>query len=395
MSKLEAAAMAARLGRHIAWEKLTRPKPRMLSSIPPSLSALTTDWLSAALCQNHADARVERFDISRGSHGSTSRAALQIHYNPAGQKAGLPSRLFIKMTPRLTSRLVCGLSGALASECGFFQKVRGGTDIEAPRAVYCTWDPRSYRSVLLFEDIATTQNCTFLSTEAVITRPQAEDMVSLLAKLHGAYWASPRLHGEFNWLKTSYGFQDNANRLINFESRTLVGISRGEAVIPQALLRQRKQIWSTAMRSLELNSQSPMTYLHHDVHIGNWYRTGAGRMGLTDWQCNTKGQWASDVAYALTSALQVEDRRAWERDLLTLYLQQLAATGAPAPDFEAAWLAYRQQMFHGYIFWLYTLGAGALQPAMQPEHYSLANVERMSNAIVDLEAMAAVNDTAH
>lgn len=393
MSKLEALSMAARLGGHIAWEKLSRPRPRTLASLPPSIEAITAEWLTAALCAGHAGAWVERFEFSRGSRGTTSRAAMQVQYNRAGQNVGLPTRLFVKMTPHLTSRLVCGLSGALASECGFHQKVRKGLRLEAPQAFYSAWDARSCRSAILFEDIATTRGCEFLNTEAHITRPQAEDMVRMLATLHAAYWASPRLDTEFTWLKTSQGFQENTNRLIDFETRTLIGITRGESVIPGELLVRRDAIWPAAMHSLELNSRAPLTYLHHDVHIGNWYRTREGRMGLTDFQCNVKGQWASDVAYALSSALQIEDRRSWERELLDLYLAHLAADGVPVPNREAAWLTYRQQQFHGYIFWLYTLGAGALQPAMQPDRYSLTNIQRMSQAIVDLDSLTALSQT--
>ena len=392
MSKLDALAMALRFSGHIAWEKLSRPRPRDLSGIPPSVDAITPQWLTAALCGDHVGARVERFDVGRGSKGTTSRAALTLHYNDAGRKAALPTQLFVKMTPKLTSRLVCGLSGALASECGFHQKARDGLDIEAPRALFASWDPDSYRSAILFEDIATTRGCEFLNTEALITRAEAEDMMSTLARLHAAHWASPRLDTDFTWLKDSWQFQENINKLMDFEGRSMIGVTRAEAVIPKALLRMRERIWPAAMRSLQMNSRTPHTYLHHDVHIGNWYRTGDGRMGLTDWQCNVKGQWASDFAYAISSALQIADRRRWERDLLRLYVDTLASVGGPALEFDAAWLSYRQQLFHGTIFWLYTLGAGAMQPAMQPDVFSLANIERMSHAIVDLDALAAVEN---
>ena len=53
-------------------------------------------------------------------------------------------------------------------------------------------------------------------------------------------------------------------------------------------------------------------------------------------------------------------------------------------------MAYRQQAFHGLAFWLYTIGAGRLEPAMQPREVSLTNLERMSNMIADLDSFAAV-----
>jgi hypothetical protein len=102
---------------------------------------------------------------------------------------------------------------------------------------------------------------------------------------------------------------------------------------------------------------------------------------------------ALDFAYAMMGALTVEDRRAWERDLLTRYLEQLAAAGGDAPSFDQAWLDYRQQVFHGLIFWLYTIGAGKLQPEMQPLKVSEANVERMAHAVIDLDSFDAFGGT--
>jgi hypothetical protein len=59
----------------------------------------------------------------------------------------------------------------------------------------------------------------------------------------------------------------------------------------------------------------------------------------------------------------------------------------------AACLAYRQQPFHGHAFWLYTIGAGRLQPAMQPDEVSLANLDRMTNMIIDLDSFGALRSS--
>jgi hypothetical protein len=386
-AKLDVAAAILRLGAYTVWDRLRHKRPRDLSAIPFSIEVLTPEWLTAVLCGGHPGARVDSFERGSASTGSTSREALRIRYNDAGRSAGLPERVFAKATPRFTSRMLCALAGALACEYAFYTRLRCELDIEAPPPLHASYDQASGRSMFLFEDIASTRGCRFLNTEALITRAQAEDMVTLLARLHGRYWESPRLDAEFTWLKTSADYMADITRLINFKDRSLIGLDRARAVVPRELLARRDELWSAVLKSLEMNSAQPRTYLHHDVHIGNWYCTGEGRMGLTDWQCNVKGQWASDVAYALTSALQVEDRRAWERDLIRLYIGELARTGAPAPSFDAAWLQYRQQPFHGLAFWLYTLGHGPLQPEMQPDDFSLANIHRMTNAIVDLDSM--------
>lgn len=390
LAKLKVASTMAEIGAHVIWEQLTKPMPTDIRQIPPSVESLTRAWLTAALCARHPGAEVVRFDLGAVSQGTTSRRSLTITYNEAGQRAGLPTLLFAKATPRFTSRLVC-ISGATVNEAGFYNHVRPELAVEAPVAYYAAASAHSGRSMLLFEDIAVTKRCTFTNPTVYIDRQKAEDIIGLLATLHGKFWDSPRLDREFTWLKTSERFQHDTNDAIDFERRSAIGIDRAQKVIPQSLLARRAEIWPTAMTSLAINLRPPVTFLHYDVHIGNWYMTGEGRMGLCDWQCTVKGNWACDVAYAVSSALTVEDRRAWERDLLRLYLDRLRAAGVrEAPAFDQAWLAYRQQLFHALIFWIYTIGAGAMQPNMQPDAFSMLNIERFANAIVDLDSLASV-----
>ena len=104
-----------------------------------------------------------------------------------------------------------------------------------------------------------------------------------------------------------------------------------------------------------------------------------------------RGQWAADYTYALVSALTVADRRAWEQDLLRLYLDRLGEAGGKPPAFEVARLAVRQQAFHPLFYWLVTIGAGPLQQAMQPDGISLMNLERMGQAFSDFDSLRALD----
>jgi hypothetical protein len=114
------------------------------------------------------------------------------------------------------------------------------------------------------------------------------------------------------------------------------------------------------------------------------------RMGLADWQVGLQGSWAYDFAYLLATALDVADRRAWERDLLDFYLHALAAAGAASPPRRQAWDAYRQATFYPYFAWVYTIGRARLQPRFQPDGVSLVMIERIAAAIDDLDSLSAV-----
>jgi aminoglycoside phosphotransferase (APT) family kinase protein len=141
---------------------------------------------------------------------------------------------------------------------------------------------------------------------------------------------------------------------------------------------------------MQIASQGPRTYLHGDLHIANTYVTREGRMGIADWQVGLQGSWAYDVGYLLATALDIEDRRAWERDLLDFYLSRLAEAGGGIVAREQAWQAYRQAMFYPYFAWVYTIGRSRLQPRFQPDEVSLTMIARIAAAIDDLDSFAAL-----
>ncbi|WP_344980270.1 phosphotransferase [Streptosporangium fragile] len=325
-----------------------------------------------------------------GSEGTTSRQAMTVSYNEAGREAGLPEALFAKYTARLLSRMLVGPAGAISGEARYYRLIRPGLSMEAPIGYFAAYDERSWRSMFLLEDVMTTRDARPGNPQVYVDRPMAESMVTQLAALHGAFWNSPRLESEFTWLKSSEEFQVNLNELAGFQGVMDNGVKVSQEIMPGSVLRRCSELWPAFMRSLDLNSRPPVTLLHTDVHIGNWYVTGQKTMGLYDWQCLTKGQWAGDVTYALTSALTVDDRRAWERDLLALYLDELKRAGGEPPSFAEAWTTYRRQVFHALAFWLFTIGAGRLQPDMQPKEFSAINVTRMAQAVEDLESFDSV-----
>jgi len=53
------------------------------------------------------------------------------------------------------------------------------------------------------------------------------------------------------------------------------------------------------------------------------------RDGLCDWQCVSVGHWSRDLAYALASTLDIEQRRTWESELIEAYLDQLREGASP------------------------------------------------------------------
>ena len=123
-------------------------------------------------------------------------------------------------------------------------------------------------------------------------------MVTEMAAYHSALWDSPRFKIRSAKAAPAFAWQDNLNRKVGFERRTLTGLERAKEVVPAALYEQRHRLYPAFMQSLALHRSHPETLLHQDLHLGNWLRDEDGRMGLYDWQCVARGQWALDYSYA-------------------------------------------------------------------------------------------------
>ena len=381
-----------RFGSQVIWEELTRYCPADPGKVPASAARLSPKWLNAVLCGGTPGAEITSIEVTGGSDGTNTRRALRVSYNDAGTAAGLPTDLFVKSASAMRTRMMNTLTTRGESEVRFYQTMRQTLPVEAPTAIYAGFDRQTGRMLIIFPNMAVA-GTKFLDPSHYITREQAEGMIDLLAGYQSATWNSPELRSS-RALPSTLRYQELINvRALPFEKRGAVGLARAAAVLPEALTRvDRDKLWRLHMASVKRLERRAHVLTHYDMHIGNWYITPDGRMGLTDWSMRF-GHWSADLTYMLLSALQIEDRRNWERDLLKRYREQLANGGVKElPSDEEIWAEYRRQTFHPLYFWLTTIGAGVLQPDMQPNHISLANLERMGQAMVDLDSISAMEE---
>jgi hypothetical protein len=391
---------AARISAQVAWDRLAAPRARHARDVPASDRAITPEWLTAVLCRGRPGVHVAAVELGAGSSGTSVRRQFKLTYDEAGERAvaaetgrrgGLPRSVVAKMSPTVTTRLALGISRAMVDEWLAYTHFRPhlGPGFEAPWGYHAAYDLRTFRHVTLMEDLVGTRGATFCSPETTITRERAEDMVGVLAALHGAFYADPRLeeHAELKRIWTWWDRPTEIFRLDEYHERAMVAAAD---VMPSSVQRRRREVWPAFRRALALHEGLPHTLLHSDVHVGNWYVTSEGRMGLCDWQCIAKGHWSRDFAYAISAALTVEDRRAWERDLLRLYLDRLHAAGGERISFDEGWLRYRQQLFPALLMWTPTLCHSPLLPAMQPERTARELIKRIATAIGDLESLDSV-----
>ncbi len=397
----EIAGAAARAGLVLGWERLAKPKVRRLEDVPANDRAVTAEWLTAVLCRSRLGVEVIGVELGATSSGSSVRRQFSLTYNEAGRRAalaeagrrgGLPGSVVAKLSPTLVTRLGLGTSRAMVDEWLAYTVLRPqlGPELEAPWGYHAAYDLRTYRHVTLMEDLVATRGASFCSPETPISRERAEDMLGVLAAIHGKFYRDPRLDDEYTLLKPIWSWWKRPTELFRLDAYHERAMRVAAHVMPPQLQRRRADVWPAFQRALALQQSLPRTLIHSDVHVGNWYVTRSGRMGLCDWQCIAKGHWSRDVAYAMSAALTIEHRRAWGRDLLALYLDRLHAAGGEKVAFDEGFLRYRQQLFPALLMWTPTLCHSPLLPDMQPERVSLELIHRMSTAIGDLDALDAL-----
>jgi hypothetical protein len=356
------------------------------SDIPTSYDAITPEWFTNVLCADTPGAKVTSFRLGPADDGSTNRRQIVLTYNQAGQDAGLPASVFSKASHALINRLNLGLCGAAHGEKMFYTRIRGLLDIEAPRAYYADYDPQSFASIVLLEDL-TDRVEEFCTHKTAIDRDRAASMVSLMATYHAAMYQHPGLKSRSLGLPTLPEFWQRIEDLVYMEDSSNKGFLAAEDVISERVFRRFPEVWPATKRAIALHETLPSTLVHNDVHLKNWYVRDGARMGLADWHCCCVGNWSRDFAYAISVALTPENRRKWEEELLRFYLEETRSRGGPETRFDEAWALYRHQLFTALAFWTNTLCPSDMQPQdMQPQDAAREFIRRMACAIDDLEA---------
>ena len=383
------ALAALKIGGRVAYERLLRPKARHRDDVPCSPDAITTEWLTAVLCDKVPGAAVKQVEIKPASAGTHERHRLVLTYNEEGRRAGLPCSLFTKSLPSVVTRMIGGFNGTARAEGRFYLQLRPQLEIEAPVGYHAAFDPNTFASILLLEDLAAAKSATFCSHKTYVMRAMAEGMIDLLAALHARFYGDSGLANQYRWVAPYPRWFTIGARKMDLERYTRKAFYAASHVIPQSVLARRDAVWPAAMRALAVHESEPQGLLHSDVHIGNWYLTGTGKMGLCDWQCLSRGHWSRDVAYAVTAALTPADRRMWEKDLLARYLERFAMLTGAKPDFEESFRNYRQQIVHALLMWTITLCHSPLLPNMQSTDTTLTMIERITTAMADLDTLEA------
>jgi len=353
---------------------------------PTTLADVTAPWVERVLQRDFPQARVTAAESLETTTGTTDRARVSVTYAAPGPANG-PASLFVKLAPAgMATRVFGDLMNLGATEVRFYRTVAPEVPVLIPRSYDAGIDSRTGRFALVLEDLVA-EDATFTDVSQPVTAEVARRVVGDLARLHAAFWTSPRFHGDLAWLKTPY--RNPTIRLERALCRAALGpgLRRFPELIPETIQRAAPRILAARDRLDARWATQPLTLIHGDSHSGNLYFVG-DRIGFLDWQVTQCGPGLRDVSYFLISSVPTEIRLAHQRDLLAHYLASLTAAGVDAPPFAEAWFDHRLHACHAWIAAVVTAAAATLQI----EPIARAAMARANQALVDLDTLAALAD---
>jgi hypothetical protein len=350
--------------------------------IPAGPSDITPTWLADALSPRYPGVRVEAVDVVEVRQVTNTHAFLHVAYEEAH---GAPEQMFCKMLPLDPERrTVLAASRMGPKEVFFYTRLAPQLALRVPDVYVARHDRRDESFVLLMEDLGRA-GCRVSDGTWGITADSAATALEDLAALHVRFEDPRRREAEVPWAPLAkdvppygmvplrYGVDHHRDRL----SDTFAQAAEIYIADPVALNR----LWA--------NGPGPATVVHGDTHIGNLFDDG-GRTGFLDWGVINVTTPLRDASYFITMAMQIEDRRAHERDLLRHYLEARAALGGAPIGWDESWEAHRLHALYCVVAACSIVKFPADAPPAR-QVFANAFLARVEAAISDLESLTALD----
>ena len=319
---------------------------------------------------------VRRVDRLEEDSSTTRHLRAEVHLGDGGRRS-----VFVK-TPTASPlvRLVTEAAGLTACEVRFYRTLAATAPVQVPECLYARHD--GTRFMLVLEDLgararlgAPGERCTARRASAVI---------EALADLHAYGWGRPKRGSAGGWLLAQADRERSLGAWLRLPLMRRGLNLAGEQVPPPVAASALRYARHRRVAEPRLTGP-PHTLIHNDCHLGNLAFDTEDRPILLDWQMTRAGQWARDVAYFCTLALDPDDRRSGEGLLLDRYRRRLRAAGGPDLDAGEAWDAYRRHAAYAFEATAVTIALGAV-----PRATTDVWLARASAAVEDLQSFEAL-----
>ncbi|MGB1139554.1 MAG: phosphotransferase [Halioglobus sp.] len=350
-----------------------------MADFPTSADQVTAEhinaYLDAAGCLGGARVTdVESTIIGTGKMGDNAR--LVLHYEGATNSA--PDSLIGKFPASdETARSIAGAQGAYYNEVMFYREIAPHTTMQVPRIYGSELSEDRMDFILLMEDMAPAEPGNNL---VGASREQAELALAEAAKLAAAFYGDETL-GERDYVLTATRDDGGEFGAALMQQSWPGFVDRfGHGMTPEMIRFGERYVEHHAHFATRF--QGKKTIAHGDFRSEN-ILFGPQGATVVDWQTTNESSALTDAAYYLGGSVAVEDRRAWERDLIEHYRVILDRAGVSLES-KDCWEQYREFAMHGIL--ITVLGASFSTPDERSDKMFLSMVQGHLQHCIDVGA---------
>ena len=356
-----------------------------MMNFPTQAEDLSPEWLTELLQDQGLLNSASVIDVAHKTIGTGklgSNVVFDITYS--GDTSTAPKSLVGKFAARDEStRAMAGLQGAYYAEVSFYERFAQQTPMRLPKIYFSGVSDDKLQFLLLMEDLSAYRAGSNLIGESRAHTGMALDQAAKLAA-------------------SFYGSEDILNTDFVVHAARDDGGAFGQALLieywPKFLERFGTELGPESIAFgdyyVPRHSQfisgrtAPFTLAHCDFRCENML-FGETEMVTVDWQTPSVGGLLTDAAYFLGGSVETEDRRAWERELISDYRKQLQNNGVEISA-EDCWNQYRRESMHGLMIMI--LGACFSQPDERSDQMFATMIKRHLQQCLDLNAAEFLQD---
>ena len=350
---------------------------------PTTVEDIDAGWLTAALADRHPGVEVVAVEVRSRHDMTNSHAMIGVTYaDPdAAARSGAPTSAFCKLPPVDGRRDAIIATRMGPMEARFYRQLAPSLDLRVPEAHVAREDDESGLFVLVLEDLVE-KGCLVSDGTWGIPVDGVAGALEELALMH-ARFADPAVReAEASWVPVRGAGGDMGKNMLRY------GIENHRDRVSDAFVDVSSIYCEQTSELHELWHEGPRTVIHGDTHIGNLF-LDEGRVGFLDWGIVNAGSCMRDASYLLTMAMDIEERRANQVDLLHLYVEALAAAGGPEIAVSDAWAMHRIQAAYNVPA---SCQVVTFESSRTPERAVFADafLARAEASLEDLEVVAAL-----
>jgi hypothetical protein len=300
-----------------------------------TIEDITPEYLSTALGKPITAITTEPVGVGIGLIGQLYRVALT--YGPG---ATGPAQLIVKLPgPTEEARFVAQVLQMYEKEAGFYRDLAHGSSVASPGSHHVTFDPVTHDFVLILEDVGHFRQADQIEG---LDLEDAKVAVRELARLNAAWWEHPDLLASAYLRPMSESPFPEAVTM-SYEGAWPNALDRFGDLMSDDIKEYGARYGTLFGWFCEQLCDGAVTMSHGDWRGDNLFFTDDPEKPLVavDWQLITVAKGIKDFGYFVTQSLTPEIRAVHERELLQIWLDELAANGVTGYEFDEAWEDYR------------------------------------------------------